>query len=529
MSLLRASRGRAAEIDTEPLGGETLAPRTQMLLTAPLAPTLLRLAAPGLAEAVARVTFLTADAIFVSWLGSEALAAVSLVFPFVLIIQTATASGFGAGVSSSIGQAVGGGERERAHRLAGTAVALALVGACATSAAMLSLGPNLYRSMGAAGPVLPLATSYSTTIFSGIGAIWLMNILANVARGVGNMVTPALALFAGECCHLLLSPALIFGWGPFARLGIVGAALGTLSAYAVGTSILAFHLFSRRPVVRLRLRKICIAAREAWTLLRIGAPAATSVCVFWSVNLFTIVLIGSLGRGAIAAYGVATRLDNLQYPIVFAIGASVVTMVATATGADERRRAAQAARVGCVVAAMIATGFAIVALCGDAWMSIFTTDPAIRRIGSVYLHMQAPVYPIFAAGIVAVMACYGVSAVRLPLAVNLGRLVLGVGGGWIAFLSTKQAWAVFGMLAAASAAYGVAVIVFANSRFRLLPLIIGARADCRAEGDPDESGAPRSSLVVRALLISAGQSFARLTQHPKFELTQRGNDDGSRL
>jgi hypothetical protein len=112
---------------------------------------------------------------------------------------------------------------------------------------------------------------------------------------------------------------------------------------------------------------------------------------------------------------------------------------------------------------------------------------------------------IFAAGFVAVTACSGLGAVRLPLAVNLGRLVVAVGGGWIAFLATKQAWVVFGMLAAGSAAHGAAMIVFANSRLRLLPRIVDARVDFRSE-------ASRMRGMGR---LRAGYGFALLDPTPE--------------
>src|SRR5438552_18424151 len=106
-----------------------LSNRTQRILEAPVLPRLLSLAAPNLGEAAARITFLTADALFVSWLGSTALAAVAVVYPLLLIIQTFTASGFGAGVSASIGHALGAGDREKACKLAGAALVFALLAA----------------------------------------------------------------------------------------------------------------------------------------------------------------------------------------------------------------------------------------------------------------------------------------------------------------------------------------------------------------------------------------------------------------
>src|SRR5260221_43612 len=110
-----------------------LSARTQRILEAPVLPLLLSLAAPNIGEAMARITFLTADALFVSWLGSDALAAVAVGFPLFLILQTATASGIGSGVSSAIGRALGAGDHDRAIALAGVAVMPVLISTAATT------------------------------------------------------------------------------------------------------------------------------------------------------------------------------------------------------------------------------------------------------------------------------------------------------------------------------------------------------------------------------------------------------------
>src|SRR5260370_38817235 len=83
-------------------GMSVLSSRTQRILEAPVLPLLMSLAAPNIGEAAARITFLTADALFASWLGSDARAGVARVFPLVLILQSATASGTGSGCSSAI-------------------------------------------------------------------------------------------------------------------------------------------------------------------------------------------------------------------------------------------------------------------------------------------------------------------------------------------------------------------------------------------------------------------------------------------
>jgi len=182
-----------------------LSARTQRILDAPVLPLLLTLAAPNIGEAAARITFLTADAIFVSWLGSDALAGVAVVFPLFLVLQTATASGVGSGVSSAIGRALGAGDGARAQSLAGVGVAIAIAGAVLTSALLLAFGPALYAAMGLQSRALEMAVAYGSVLFGGSAFVWLMNVMANVSRGAGNMVVPAFAIAIGEAFHLALS------------------------------------------------------------------------------------------------------------------------------------------------------------------------------------------------------------------------------------------------------------------------------------------------------------------------------------
>ena len=144
-----------------------LSSRTRRILEAPVLPLLLSLAAPNIGEAAARITFLTADAVFVSWLRSDALAGVAVVFPLFLILQTATASGFGSGVSSAIGRALGAGDHGRAASLAGVAVAIALIGGALTTAVMMTAGPTLYAAMGLTGCPVEMAALYGAVMFGG--------------------------------------------------------------------------------------------------------------------------------------------------------------------------------------------------------------------------------------------------------------------------------------------------------------------------------------------------------------------------
>jgi putative MATE family efflux protein len=428
-------------------------------------PLLLSLAAPNIGEAAARITFLTADALFVSWLGSDALAGVAVVFPLFLILQTATASGFGSGVSSAIGRALGAGDHARATSLAGVAVAIALIGAALTSAVMLTGGPALYAAMGLTGRPFDMAVLYGGVLFGGAAFVWLMNLLANVSRGAGNMMVPAFAVAIGEAFHLALSPALILGWGPFPALGIIGAALAAIAAYAIGTLVLVVHLVSRQALVRLTLGAIRLPRDEARAILDVGTVSAASAMLFQISTFFVAGILSVLGSAAVAAYGAANRLEMLQYPITFAFGSAVITVVATAAGARDFERARRIAWTGVTVAAAIGLVFAVIALFGVRWMSLFTSDPSIREMGALYLLCQAAVFPLTGAGLACYFACLGIGVVAQPFALAALRLVLIVAGAWLALALTSSAAVAFVAVAVGIASFAVGLLVVTWRRF----------------------------------------------------------------
>jgi Na+-driven multidrug efflux pump len=273
------------------------------------------------------------------------------------------------------------------------------------------------------------------------------------------MMVPSSAIFVGEVFHLLLSPALIVGWGPLPRLGIGGAALGVVASYGIGCSLVGGFLLSRHSVVRLRLRHLRIGLGEARAILVIGGPAALSAVLFWSTGFFTTALVGQLGDPALVAYGIGTRLDIVQYPLIFGFSTAVATMVATAIGAGRPSRAVSVTWTGCIVGAVIGAAFATVAFSGGLWLCLFTSDPEIELIGATYLLCQAFVYPIFGAGLAGVFASVAAGNVRLPLLTTTLRLILAVVGGWVALKVFMQPLAVFVAVAAAGTIYGTVMLV----------------------------------------------------------------------
>ena len=186
-------------------------PRTRVLLEAPIARTLLRLAVPNMLVLGAQASAGLVETYFIGKLGTESLAGVALVFPVVMLMQMMSAGAMGGGISSAIARALGGSRAADANALVLHAVMIGLVFGLTFMLAALGGGCWLYGAMGAEGPSMDAALTYSNWVFAGAVLIWLFNSLAAVIRATGNMAVPAIVTLAGTAILVPLSPVLIFG------------------------------------------------------------------------------------------------------------------------------------------------------------------------------------------------------------------------------------------------------------------------------------------------------------------------------
>ena len=458
----------------------TLSARTRRLLDGAILGTLLRLATPNVGEAAARIAFIAGDAVFVGWLGTDALAGVSLVFPIFLIMQMTSASGLGAGVAAAVARALGAGRRDDADARAAHGVVLALLAAAACAALMLLDGPRLYAALGARGGALAAAVAYSNLAFGG-GAlvVWLMNTLANVVRGTGNMAVPAGAIVAGELVHLALSPTLILGWGPFPQLGVAGAAVAVIAAYGSGAAILLAYLVSGRGLVRLSRAAFRPRLAQFRAILGVGALAALNV-LQWQVAAFVITAaVASFGAATLAGYGAAIRLELLMYPLSFALGSATIAMVATNVGAGAAARARRIAWTAVGLSTALGIMFALIALALPLpWMGLFTTDPAVAAAGALYLKTLGPIYPVLGFGFGLVFALQGAGTVLWPLIAGSVRLAIVVGAAALVVQRGGTPGALYAALADAGLVFAVGML--AASRGLLLRRRPRAVADAPA-------------------------------------------------
>jgi len=233
-----------------------------------------------------------------------------------------------------------------------------------------------------------------------------------------------------------LSPVLIFGIGPFPALGIAGGGVALILFYAAGTAVLGWYVLAGRNLARLRL------SRLRWPLFRnilgVGAVASvTSVQTNVVIALATALVATVSGQDAIAGYGTGARLEYLLIPLVFGLGAPLVALVGTNIGAGQRERALRIALVGGAIAFAITEAIGIAAaVWPSAWIALFSADARVIETGSAYLRIVGPFYGFFGLGLALYFASQGAGRLFWPLSAGFLRMVVAIGGGWIALRLT---------------------------------------------------------------------------------------------
>jgi putative MATE family efflux protein len=401
------------------------------ILTGPVLPTLLKLALPTMTVLLAQTAVNIAEAYYVGYLGTDALAGVALVFPVFMLMTMMSNGGLGSGVASAVARATGAGRADDADALVFHAIILAvIVGAIFTIGTHWG-GPVLYRALGGRDGALAAAVDYSDYLFAGSIAVWIVNFQAAALRGSGNVRVPAMVTLVGAMVLIPFSPLLIFGFGPVPRLGIAGAGIAFGLYYVSAMLVLLRYMTTGRSGLNLKFSPL--QGRLFKDILKVGLPTAISTTL---TNLTVILVTGAVGlfgTDALAAYGIASRLDYVMIPILFGLCTAVLTMVGVNMGAGQVARARSIAWISSLVGAGIAGTIGItVAIFPMLWLHLFSHDPAVVGPGAIYLRVVAPTYAALGFGFMIAFAAQGAGHVLWPFLGAASRLLFAAGGGWLA-------------------------------------------------------------------------------------------------
>jgi Na+-driven multidrug efflux pump len=369
-------------------------------------------------------------------------------------------------------------------------VLIALACGIAFSIVMYLCGPWLYHLLGGRDEALDAALAYSNVLFLAAPLMWLVIILAAVLRGLGVVKLQAVITAVASLALLPLSPALIFGVGPIAGLGMRGAAIAIMCYYALVTAIYIICLTSKRSAIKLRWHGVALSRIDFASILHLGGISSLLAVQSHITALVITGLAGGFGTVVLAGFGAAIRLQHVIEPFIFSLGTATVVMVATCCGAGDVERARKAALSASVAAAIFCGSIGgLAALYPMLWMELFSQDPEVIAAGAVYLRTMGPFYWCFGLGLVLYYYSQGIGRMLWSYAGSLMRLaIVAVAGTVSLYVLHGDAASLYRVVAAA------AVISCAVTAFGI----------ARSEGGGLVGRAAKPQLLCRLFLLKEG-------------------------
>ncbi len=416
-------------------------------VTGPIPRELLRLAGPVFVSQLLRVAYQWVDALWVRGLGVEATAAVTTSM-FVLWTVYSLSDVVGVGVSAYVSQLLGAGERRRAGLAAYVGVrAAATIGVGCGVLGALGAG-HVYRLMHAPREVVEVGTPYLAIVGGAAALPMTAFVCETIMRAAGNTRVPLAIDVCTVTLNAVLDPFLIYGWGPFPRLGLAGAAWATVLSQAVAVACYAGIAARRHPAFPFA-RSAPGSAVSVLRLARIGLPSALIGMMFSLVYIAFSRSAARFGAASLAVVGIANRIEAIQFVVGVSIGIAAASMVGQNIGAGRPERAVQAIRTGLVWCGSLSVGLTVLILSRPEWfVGLFTRDAEALRIGVPYLRILATCLIATGVEMVTFEAILGsghtralsilynvVSLIRIPLAFWVPDL-MGNGALGIAWLIT---------------------------------------------------------------------------------------------
>ncbi len=317
---------------------------THNLVDGSIQKSLIRMTMPMIIGMLMLFTFSLVDTWFISFLGTDALTAISFTFPLTFTIMS-LAIGLGIGASAVVAKCLGGSEFARAREAATVINYISLLSACVVVLICWAFMGQIFTLMGASPELLVPIRQYMVVWFP--GSVLMVCIMTgnSILRACGDTKTPSILMAAAGLTNAVLDPILIFGLGPIPALGIQGAAWATVIAWSLGFCYLFYLLIHKRELVSRHLPSKEAFSSSGKDMLRIGIPAAgANMMTPLAAGVMTAIAAG-FGNTAVAAFGVGARIEPIATLIVLAMSSSLPPLISQNYGAGRMDRVEEAYRI----------------------------------------------------------------------------------------------------------------------------------------------------------------------------------------
>jgi putative MATE family efflux protein len=386
----------------------------------PLGRAILLLAIPMVMEMIMESVFAVADVFWVAHLGADAVATVGLTESLLTLIYTA-AMGLSIGVTAMVARRIGEKNPEGAAEAAVQGIALGLLVAAVIAVVAVPLAPRLLAVMGATPAVQALGSSYARVMLGGNAVILLLFLINAIFRGAGDAAIAMRVLWLANGINIALGPCLIFGVGPFPRLGVTGAAIATTIGRGTGVLYQLYRLWRGDARVSIRRAQLKLQPAVMRTMLRLSGTGMLQVFIGTASWIGLVRIISSFGSEAIAGYQIAIRIIIFALLPSWGLANAAATLVGQGLGAGQPERAGRAVWLaGFYNMLFLGAAGAVFVAFAEPIVSAFTRDPAVAPIAVLCLRTISYGFLFYAYGMVITQSFNGAGDTWTPTWINLG-------------------------------------------------------------------------------------------------------------
>jgi putative MATE family efflux protein len=398
---------------------------------------ILLLAIPMVLEMVLESLFAVVDVLWVGRLGANAVATVGLTESLLALVFS-IGIGLAMSTTAMVARRIGEKDPHDAAIAGAQAIFLGLLVSLAIGIPSFIYAPQLLRLMGAPPEVIATGTGYARIALGGCGAIVMLFLNNAIFRGAGDAAIAMRLLWVSNILNLILDPCLIFGLGPFPRLGVTGAALATFSGRSLGVLYQFYRLMKGTERVRIPPSLLRLNPRVMWRLIRVSLTGILQFAIANTSWIAMVRIVSVFGAAALAGYTIAIRIVIFIILPSWGLSNAAATLVGQNLGAGHPERAEQAVwRTGLYNMLFLGLIGVVFIFTATPLVRLFTQDPAVVPLAASALRILSYGNIAYAYGMVMLQAFNGAGDTITPTIVNFfGFWILEIPLAW--WLSLHQ-------------------------------------------------------------------------------------------
>ena len=428
------------------------------------------LAIPMVLEMALESLFAVVDVFWVGRLGANAVATVGLTESLLSLVF---AVGFGLGLSTTamVARRVGEKDPKGAATAGVQAIFIGLATSLAFGIPSYLYAPRLLRVMGASPEIVALGSGYARIALGGCGAIVMLFLNNAIFRGAGDAAVAMRLLWVSNIINLLLDPCLIFGWGPFPRLGVTGAALATLTGRSIGVLYQFYRLLRGTERIHILVSQVRVNAGVLLRLLRVSLTGILQFAIADVSWIALVRIVSVFGAAALAGYTIAIRILIFVLLPSWGLSNAAATLVGQNLGANQPERAEQSVwRTGLYNVLFLGAVGVFFVIAAEPVIRLFTNDPAVLPLAVACLRILSYGNVGYAYGMVMLQAFNGAGDTVTPTIVNLfGFWLLEIPLAYVLAIRAKfgTTGVYYSIVIAEAAIAAAGVLIFRRGRWKL--------------------------------------------------------------